>query len=876
LDLLRLEQTMTEDLLPQNRMHLSGNLPRRVCDPNSHQTSDEIRRRYEFIVNASAEFMTLINRNYVYEAVNEAYCQAHSMPQQMILGQTVAQIWGAERFRDVIKPYLDRCFAGNQVRYQTWFEFADLDLRCMEVIYYPYYGDDQNVSHVVVITHDITEQAQAKESLRQAHEKLEARVEERTLELAAANRAQTLLSQASMGLVELSPDQDLYRFIGEQLHHLSDNAIVLVNSFDADTQTLYVRSIVGLDKQSRHLIRLLGREATGMTLPLQDESRRRYLTAGRLQHVPSGLHEICLGLLPERICRAIEKALHVGGVFTSGFIRGDRLLGSTILLAPEPGGLRNRDLVETFINLASVALQRKQSEDALRLSEEKYRDLFEQSRDAIYVTSEDGAFLDLNQAALDLFGCTWNTIRSLKAQDFYIDPAERNKFQRTITRQRFVKDYPVRLRKPDGTAMECLITASARHTDDGRIVGYQGIIRDLTQQKRLEERLRQQDRMAALGQLAGGIAHDFNNVLMSIILYTETLLDEPALPTELAQDMQSILDDAQDASKIVQQILDFSRRAPLETRSVDLAELVQKFVQMIRRILPSSIDVSCLIQDGPHVVNADASRLQQALMNLTVNARDAMPDGGKLRIGLSRLTLAPGQTSPATEMPPGEWICLTVTDTGIGIAPDIRDHIFEPFFTTKFKGEGTGLGLAQVYGIIAQHGGYIGLETEAGSGATFYLYLPPYQTQDDPAQARPTRTKGAAVTGAGETILVVEDEANVRQSTQKTLESLGYRVLTAANGQQALQVYRSTPGINLVLTDMMMPEMNGQQLVEELSRIAPNCRIVVMTGYVLSDDLQRLNHEAKWRIVPKPLDTNALSQAIRQTLDGQRPQKKGG
>jgi two-component system cell cycle sensor histidine kinase/response regulator CckA len=393
-----------------------------------------------------------------------------------------------------------------------------------------------------------------------------------------------------------------------------------------------------------------------------------------------------------------------------------------------------------------------------------------------------------------------------------------------------------------------------------------------TERKRFEEQMREADRMAALGQLAGGIAHDFNNVLMTIILYAEMLVEEPSLSPDLAPDVESILNEAQEAAHLVRQVLDFSRRSRIETRLVDLRAFVQESVDMLRRILSESISLLLEVGSGECLVNADPTRIQQVLMNLVVNARDAMPEGGDLRIGLSRVQVRPGQEPPLAEMDVGEWVCLAVSDTGTGIPPEVLPRIFEPFFTTKPEGQGTGLGLAQVYGIVKQHGGHIGVETEVGWGTTFCIYLPAQEMQE----VEEVPQEEAVARGNGEIVLVAEDEERVRNSCRRVLEELGYRVLTAENGREALEIYRSAEracpeqgrGIDLVLTDMVMPEMGGKELIWGLRKENPHLKAIAMTGHVLAEDLRQLKEEGSLEVVYKPLDTNTLARVVRHALDG--------
>jgi two-component system cell cycle sensor histidine kinase/response regulator CckA len=395
------------------------------------------------------------------------------------------------------------------------------------------------------------------------------------------------------------------------------------------------------------------------------------------------------------------------------------------------------------------------------------------------------------------------------------------------------------------------------------------VVRDVTGEREVQARIQQQERLAAVGQLAGGIAHDFNNLLTTIILYAQMPLDKPDLPPDAAQAFKTILGESRKATTLVQQVLDFSRRSPIEVKAVDLTPFVKEAVRMLERTIPESISLLLEVEAGEHAapltVNADPTRIQQVLMNLVVNARDAMPEGGVLRIGLSGLKVEPGKKPPVAEMEPGRWVCLAVSDTGTGIPPHVLPHIFEPFFTTKPRGEGTGLGLAQVHGIVQQHGGHADVETELGRGTTFRVYLPAYRPDEQEAERE--EAARAMPEGRGETILLVEDNEKVRRAGQMTLQSLNYRVLTARNGQDALEVCRSAGKVDLVLTDVVMPEMGGVKLTQELRKMDPGLRILVLTGYLMAEDMEQLAGQDIQGIVYKPLDAQALAQKIRKALD---------
>jgi len=386
----------------------------------------------------------------------------------------------------------------------------------------------------------------------------------------------------------------------------------------------------------------------------------------------------------------------------------------------------------------------------------------------------------------------------------------------------------------------------------------------LVELKDTQKQVIQQERLAAIGQLTGGIAHDFNNLLTSIILSAQILQSKPHLPSDLIPGLDAILEESRRAAKLVQQILDFSRRAMMDTRPIDLVSFVEKTFDILKRTLPEHINLVLEREARKYTVEADPTRIQQVILNLATNARDAMPEGGELHVSLSRIPVREGTEPPLEEMRVGEWICMAVSDTGSGIAPEIQPHIFEPFFTTKPVGQGTGLGLAQVYGIVRQHEGYVGVETTVGEGTTFRIYLPAYREGLEKAVEEETMLPPQ---GQGERILLVEDEERLRKIGQEILHSLGYRVLVATNGREALNVYRAAENVDLVITDVVMPEMGGKRLLQELEKITPHVKALAITGYVVHKDLEALKAIGFLDVVQKPFDVETLAQIIRQALD---------
>lgn len=397
--------------------------------------------------------------------------------------------------------------------------------------------------------------------------------------------------------------------------------------------------------------------------------------------------------------------------------------------------------------------------------------------------------------------------------------------------------------------------------------GWVLVIRDVTKQRLGQQRIYQQERLAAVGQLAAGIAHDFNNIVGSIMLYSEMLLLAPELSSKDRERVATIIQQGERAATLTRQVLDFSRKAVMEQSPMALKPFLKEMEKLLARTLPENIQLTLNVGDEDYMVYADTTRMQQIFMNLGLNARDAMPEGGELRYDLSRIVVEPGDKPPIRDMEPGSWVRLSVSDSGRGIPPEVLPHIFEPFYTTKAPGEGSGLGLAQVYGIVKQHNGFIDVVSEQTHLTTFVIYLPALAASP---KARVVQPEVHMESGQQETILVVEDDQATLDALRQILEAMNYRVLTASNGKEALTHFDENPGnIDLVLSDLVMPQMGGVALYRELKEKGLETKIMLMTGYPLgSGTRELLDHESvTW--IQKPLVSQNLAESIRDVLTRQ-------
>jgi PAS domain S-box-containing protein len=501
-----------------------------------------------------------------------------------------------------------------------------------------------------------------------------------------------------------------------------------------------------------------------------------------------------------------------------------------------------------------------------RISAERYRLLFTESPVPKFVIDgETRRFVDVNQASVELYGYSRAEFLEL-GFDTLVVPEEREHASLTwrIALEQAHVRVPARHHTTrTGERLEVDLT-SKRIEVAGRvnIIVY---VRDMTSQRKLEAQLAQAHRLESLGNLAGGVAHDFNN-LMSIVLSYAMLMLEGLKPGDpFWADVEEIRKAAERASELTRQLLAFSRKQILEPRPVKLTAVLQGMERMLGRLLREDIALSLELAPDLGVVLADQGQLEQVIMNLAVNARDAMPEGGRLTFRAANVELPGSSFRGPHGLDPGRYVILTVTDTGHGMDAATRARIFEPFFTTKPKGQGTGLGLATTFGIVRQTGGHVSVESEVGKGTTFTIYLP---RTDQALRPRTFLSGHASLTGS-ETILLVEDETQVRTVARSILTRAGYQVLEAANGEEALRIMTGeAPAIDLLLTDVVMPGMGGRELGERMSGLMPGLKVLYMSGYTDDAIVHHGVLEAGISLYQKPVTPHGLLRKLREVLDG--------
>jgi PAS domain S-box-containing protein len=506
---------------------------------------------------------------------------------------------------------------------------------------------------------------------------------------------------------------------------------------------------------------------------------------------------------------------------------------------------------------------RRRAEGALRESEERYRSLFERVPLGLYRTTPEGRILDANPALLEMLGyADRESLLAVNAADVFMDPTDRER-ELAPRDQSEVSQHETRLRRRDGKVIWVRDTFRVVRDGAGQVTCYEGSLEDITERKRLEEQLLQAQKMEAVGRLAGGIAHDFNNLLTVINGYSEILLSTLSPEDPMHADVEEIHRAGERAASLTRQLLAFSRRQVMEFRIIHLNALLTGLGKMLSRLIGEDIRLEFKLAPDLGSIRADPGQIEQVVMNLAVNARDAMPAGGTLTLETANIELNHGTVETYGELTPGPYVLLAISDTGIGMPPEVQQHLFEPFFTTKEVGKGTGLGLATVYGIVKQSGGDIQVQSEPGRGATFGILLPRV-VEEAPV---PAMVQGALPRGQ-ETILVVEDQEEVRHLTVQVLQDLGYTMLEASNGKEALQVLQALPArVDLVLTDVIMPEMSGSELLAQLRLSWPNLRALYISGYPADE----LTHHGilgeRVGFIQKPFGPEALAQGVRQALD---------
>ncbi len=529
-------------------------------------------------------------------------------------------------------------------------------------------------------------------------------------------------------------------------------------------------------------------------------------------------------------------------------------------------GTKEKEILTFVSQHVATAIEHKRHEQALRESEARYRSLVQSAVYGIYRSTLEGQFLDVNPALIAMLGYdAAEEVRALDPQkDIYVRGEDRLRLRSEYERHRRLDNVEVKWKRKDGEAITVRLSGravnQAGHTEVLEIIA-----EDVTERRILEDQFRQAQKMEAVGRLAGGVAHDFNNLLMVISGYTYVLLNQLGAADPRRKKAEAIQEATQRAATLTRQLLAFGRKQVLELKVIDLNAVVADISKLLRPLIGEDIEVVVTCDPRLGHTKADPGQVEQVIMNLAVNARDAMPGGGKLIIETRNVELDESYQRGHASVKPGRYVMLAVSDTGCGMDAETQLRIFEPFFTTKEKGKGTGLGLSTVYGIVKQSGGYVFAYSEPGRGTSFKVYLP--QAEETAAESVPQRPARLGLRGT-ESVLLVEDEESVRELIAEALKAQGYNLLVAGNGQEALAL--AAPAncrIDLVITDVVMPGMSGRELANRLAGSRPNTRVLYLSGYTEDAIVHHGVLDPGTAFLQKPFSLDALACKVREVLD---------
>ncbi|RJQ43615.1 MAG: PAS domain S-box protein [Gaiellales bacterium] len=548
-------------------------------------------------------------------------------------------------------------------------------------------------------------------------------------------------------------------------------------------------------------------------------------------------------------------------------------LGIIVVLYHEPisDTATAESLLKIFASRAASELERLGVEQALMRSEEKYRTLFEESKDAVFMASVDGRFVDMNAAGLELLGYdTLDEVRRLDPASGAFAGSDLERYLRDLAEAGFVKDYELHLRRRDGEVRTFAITATLVRDEDGNVTGSWGIGRDMTRHRQLEEQLVQAQKMESIGRLAGGVAHDFNNYLTAVQGYIEMAITDLPQGSPVRPELVEAARSADRAVEVTRQLLLFSRHGQMDLKAIGLNAVIEGLLSMLGRLIGEQFSIATDLDPGLSPVRADPGYMEQVLLNLVVNARDAMPGGGEILVGTQNYTAAEPVTDFAGEEHFGQFVCLWVQDSGEGMDAATRARAFEPFFSTKSVGTGTGLGLSVVYGIVEQHGGWVEVESEPGLGSTFRVYLPIAAGEPEAGPLAGTAGKtDSGLAGRGEKILLVEDEEVVRNLAVRMLSENGYQVAAAGDADAARRLFAEEAGGFLVLfSDVVLPDISGVRLAEELRAQQADLGVLLASGYT-GDVVDHSDIESRgYSYLQKPYSLQDLLRALAGILRG--------
>jgi PAS domain S-box-containing protein len=528
-------------------------------------------------------------------------------------------------------------------------------------------------------------------------------------------------------------------------------------------------------------------------------------------------------------------------------------------------GERDREILKFVSQQLAATIEHKRYEEALRRSEARSRSLILSAAFGICRCTLGGRFLDVNPALINMLGhgSVEDLLKLDARREVFVNPQDLDRLAEDYRRTGSLNGVELQWKRKDGRVIIVRLSGCAATISDEPEEVLELIAEDITDRRQLEEQLRQAQKMDAVGRLAGGVAHDFNNLLMVINGYTEVLLEQLEQGSAMHHKVQSIQQAADRAATLTRQLLAFSRKQLLELKVVDVNIVIGDMERLLRPLIGENIELVTRLSPETGHTRADAGQLEQVIMNLVVNAKDAMPEGGKLTVESSDVTVRHSFREHRF-IQPGRYAVISVTDTGHGMDKETQSRIFEPFFTTKEKGKGTGLGLSTVYGIVKQSNGYVFAQSELGAGTTFYVYLP--RVEDSAEELSPAQSQQSEAGGC-ETVLLVEDEESVRELVRLTLAARGYKVLEAENGECGLRVSESfKENIDILITDVVMPGIGGRELAKKLLALRPGISVLYLSGYTEDAVITQGAPGPSTAFLQKPFTLQNLAKKVREVL----------
>ncbi len=822
-------------------------------DITEHKQAEEKLRQYESIVSCSTDMLALIDKDFSYLAVNDAYARAFGLVRDEVINHSMSEVFGEEVFESVIKPNAEKCLEGENVFYERWVVSPEGRKRYMEMRYFPYLGPNNERKGFVVNARNMTVHRQEQELLS------------RGLKI---NRALARMSSSMVGTSDALSDITDTTLKYARLLTGSEHGYVSVIDKETGANISYTITKM-MDKEC-----LISGKDKHFVFPLDPDGRYPNLwghalnTRGAFYANAPESHESSGGLPPGHI--PIKNFLSVPALL------GDRLVGQ-VALANSEEGFSDSDLevVSHLAKLFAVAVGHKQTDDTLAESEEKYRTLVDNVLGMVYRGKSDWSTEVISNSE-SISGYTVDEFMSKKVNWVeLIHPDDRSRVLSEglkLVQEPFELIQEYRITAKDGS-VRWVSDSKKSYFKEGVFQEIDGIVMDITQRKEaekdrdaLQSQLFQSQKMEAIGTLAGGVAHDFNNILTTIIGNCHLALTSLHEEDPLIEDIQDIKRAGERAADLTHQLLAFSSKQIIKPKVLDINEVLTDMGKMISRLIGEDIEISVIAAPELWLVEADPGQIEQIVMNLVVNAKDAMPEGGKLTVETANVELDEeffrkhGVTGRV-----GSFVMLAISDNGIGMDRETQERIFEPFFTSKASDKGTGLGLSTIYGIVKQNEGFIWVYTEPRQGSTFKVYFPKTKGSMDPESEDQYISNEL---GGSETVLIVEDDDSVRKLARNSLKKNGYRVLEAENGENALRVSEAHDGsIDLILTDVVMPKMSGKELAGLVGKIHPGVKVIFMSGYT-NDAI--VNHGILTRgveFIEKPFTPKSLASKVRAVLD---------